>query len=78
MLTQDFSYEEIKEALISIPGSKTPGPDGYNSTFFKASWHIIGRDIFEAIHDFIYTGKLLKELNCKKLTLILKLVTPKM
>lgn len=75
-LTQDFTDEDIKQAIFSIPGSKAPGPDGYNSTFFKASWSIIGGDVCKAVRDFFNTGQLLKELNCTKLTLIPKVTHP--
>ncbi|KAJ6287754.1 hypothetical protein OIU78_030448 [Salix suchowensis] len=37
-----FSDEEIKGALFSIPDSKSPGPDGFTSFFFKTCWNIIG------------------------------------
>ena len=36
-LCQPFSDLEIKQALFSIPNCKSPGPDGFNSGFYKAS-----------------------------------------
>ncbi|VFQ90187.1 unnamed protein product [Cuscuta campestris] len=39
-LIQPFSPQQIKEALFSIPSSKSPGPDGYNSGFFKNQWNV--------------------------------------
>ena len=62
--------------MFSIPNSKAPGPDGYNSTFFKAAWSEIGGDVCAAIRDFFNTCKMLKELNCTKLTLIPKVSHP--
>ena len=32
-----FSEKEIKEAILEIPSIKSPGPDGFSSSFFKAS-----------------------------------------
>ncbi|XP_074305636.1 uncharacterized protein LOC141640856 [Silene latifolia] len=43
---------EIKNVLFSIPNDKAPGPDGYSSQFFKASWDQIGVDFCEAIQNF--------------------------
>jgi hypothetical protein len=71
-----FSREEVKSALFSIPGIKAPGPDGYNSTFFKKSWAVIGEDVIEAILQFFENGKLLKQVNCTTLTLIPKISSP--
>lgn len=75
-LTMEFSDKEIKEAFFSIPGAKAPGPDGYNSTFFKMAWPIIGEEICTAVKDFFQHGKLLKQINSTKLTLIPKVQYP--
>lgn len=71
-LTLDFSADEIKHALFSIPDDKSPGIDGYSSCFFKKSWNIVGLDIVAAIQDFFRSGKLLKEINVTAITLIPK------
>lgn len=31
------SDQEVNEAMWSIPGNKSPGPDGYTSFFFKTA-----------------------------------------
>ncbi|XP_062085606.1 uncharacterized protein LOC133791704 [Humulus lupulus] len=41
-LLKPFSAKEIRAALFSIPSSKSPGPDGYGSGFFKSVWKHIG------------------------------------
>ncbi|XP_074283243.1 uncharacterized protein LOC141607794 [Silene latifolia] len=46
------SDAEIKKVIFSIPGEKSPGPDGYSSCFFKSSWDTIKGDICNAIKDF--------------------------
>ncbi|KAL2921104.1 LINE-1 retrotransposable element ORF2 protein [Bienertia sinuspersici] len=77
ILMQEVTEDEVKQCMHSIPGSKSPGPDGYNSTFYKASWKVIGEEISVAIKDFFSNAKMLKELNCTKLTLIPKVNFPK-
>lgn len=32
-----FIEQQIKGAILTIPAVKSPGPDGYSSSFFKAS-----------------------------------------
>ncbi|KAL2901248.1 LINE-1 retrotransposable element ORF2 protein [Bienertia sinuspersici] len=34
-MTQSFSRREVKEAIFSIHGDKSPGPDGFRTDFYK-------------------------------------------
>ncbi|KAL2926680.1 LINE-1 retrotransposable element ORF2 protein, partial [Bienertia sinuspersici] len=72
-LTRDFTNTEIKKALFSIPGSKAPGPDGFNSTFYKEALPYVSDEVCNAIKDFFTHGKMLKQINCTKLALIPKI-----
>ncbi|KAJ8425092.1 hypothetical protein Cgig2_008803 [Carnegiea gigantea] len=38
----EFTDLEIKEAIFSIPNTKSPGPDGFSRGFFKTTWQKIG------------------------------------
>lgn len=71
-----MAEEELKEALWSIPGQKSPSPYGFRSYFYKDSKEIVGNDVTVAIMDFFNPGKLLKEVNNSILTLIPKLKCP--
>ncbi|XP_010670411.1 uncharacterized protein LOC104887478 [Beta vulgaris subsp. vulgaris] len=64
--------QEFKEALFSIPGDKSPWPDGYGTHFFRDAWDILGAEVTQAILDVVHSGKLLTELNATILTLIPK------
>ena len=46
---------EIKAAMFSIPGIKARGPDGFNSSFYNASWDRIGDEIIQGVEDFFRT-----------------------
>ncbi|XP_056687955.1 uncharacterized protein [Spinacia oleracea] len=72
----NFTMDDIKVVLWSIPNHKAPGLDGYNSQFYKATWHIVKDDLHKAITDFFQTDKILKELNVTSITLIPKVSVP--
>ncbi|XP_074291146.1 uncharacterized protein LOC141617914 [Silene latifolia] len=76
LLLSSVSAAEIKGAFFSIPSSKSPGPDGYSSQFFKDSWDIVGENIISAAHDFFHSGRLLKQVNNTTITLIPKVDNP--
>ncbi|KAJ8421818.1 hypothetical protein Cgig2_023811 [Carnegiea gigantea] len=40
-LCSQFTDQEFKNAMFLIPNVKSPGPDGYDSGFYKSSWSII-------------------------------------
>ncbi|XP_056691786.1 uncharacterized protein [Spinacia oleracea] len=63
ILTADYTKEEVKSALFSIPGTKAPGSDGFGSFFYKDDWHIVGDEVINDVLDVLNNGKLLKEMN---------------
>jgi hypothetical protein len=44
VLESYFSLEEIDKIIKELPHGKSPGPDGFNSDFMKACWHVINTD----------------------------------
>ncbi|KAL2922482.1 LINE-1 reverse transcriptase-like protein [Bienertia sinuspersici] len=75
-MTLPFSRREVKEAIFSIHGDKSPGPDGFGTHFYKHNWELIGEEVTTAILDFFNSGKLLKEINNTFLVLIPKVSKP--
>ncbi|KAL0300239.1 UNVERIFIED_CONTAM: Retrovirus-related Pol polyprotein from type-2 retrotransposable element R2DM [Sesamum angustifolium] len=75
-ISAPVTWSEIKDALFNIAEDSAPGPDGYTSAFFKASWSVVGHDISNAIGEFFRTGKLLKQVNATILALIPKVQLP--
>ena len=71
-LVKTVTSEEIREVLFRMPSNKSPGPDGYTTKFFKASWSIIGLDFTTAVQSFFSKGFLPKGLNTTILALIPK------
>ncbi|XP_075091713.1 uncharacterized protein LOC142171895 [Nicotiana tabacum] len=71
-LLKPFARKDVKEAIFQIDCNKSPGPDGYRSGFFKASWPVIGQDISEVVLDFFQNGKLLRQINSTIIALIPK------
>ncbi|XP_020696497.2 uncharacterized protein LOC110109654 [Dendrobium catenatum] len=71
-LVGPISVDEIKNVIFSSPNHSTPGPDGYTFEFYKSSWHIIGRQLCEAIWSFFNTGTLPKQAKATAIVLIPK------
>uniref|UniRef100_A0A803Q1E7 Reverse transcriptase zinc-binding domain-containing protein n=1 Tax=Cannabis sativa TaxID=3483 RepID=A0A803Q1E7_CANSA len=57
-----FSLKEVKTAMFGIPSTKSPGPDGFGSEFFKSMWPEGNEEsiqvIREALEDFRNTSGL--------------------
>ena len=75
-MIRPISNDEIRAAIFDIDDNRAPGPDGFSSKFFKASWGIIGGDVCRAIKEFFSSGKLLGELNNTIISLVPKNKNP--
>ena len=51
-LDNPFTEEEVWVAICKSLQEKSPGPDGFNDTFFRLCWPIIKEDVMEAFHQF--------------------------
>ncbi|GKA23125.1 hypothetical protein Tco_0709087 [Tanacetum coccineum] len=58
-MIREVSNDEIRVALHDIDDNKAPGPDGFTSRFFKASWETIGKDFCSTVKEFFSSGKCL-------------------
>ncbi|XP_057774901.1 uncharacterized protein LOC130993882 [Salvia miltiorrhiza] len=59
-LIRGFEPEEVKEAVWSCSGDKSPGPDGFNFSFWRSAWHVVKEDILQVLKDFHANGKIPK------------------
>ncbi|XP_056688684.1 uncharacterized protein [Spinacia oleracea] len=77
-LDKEFSESEIKEAMLSIHSSKSPGPDGVTAEFFSLYWETVGDLVTKSVLRFFHTGYLLKEWNQSLLVMIPKNSNPEL
>lgn len=69
-LIAPFSIEEVKEAVWSCDGNKSPGPDGFNLNFIKNSWELLEADIIKFMNEFHSNAKLPKAISSSFIALI--------
>ncbi|XP_075083289.1 uncharacterized protein LOC142167036 [Nicotiana tabacum] len=58
-LLRPYTATEVRSAMFSIDETKSPGPDGYRSGFYKALWSIIGEGETTAVLEFLENEQLL-------------------
>lgn len=75
-LVQNVTYNEIKEALFDLNPSSVGGPDGYNTHFFKTTWHIIDMVFVDAIQFFFSSNTMLSGINATNIAIIPKTDNP--
>ncbi|XP_077228465.1 uncharacterized protein LOC143861422 [Tasmannia lanceolata] len=71
-LTTPITSEEIKDVVWKSNGDKSSGPDGFNASFYRSFWYLLGDEFIAAIKNFFKSGKLLKSVNATFLSLIPK------
>lgn len=74
--TCNFSRDDVKQAMMSIPDDKASSLDVYNRLFYKQSWDIIGEEVTIGVLDFFRSEKLLIYVNVTSITLIPKVKIP--
>ena len=45
-----FSEQEVWDTIKEMPPGRAPGPDGFNSLFYKVAWPIIKQDVVNALN----------------------------
>lgn len=75
-MCRQFTSQEIQDAFFSIPSFKSPGPDCYNSGFYKVAWGSKGTLICSAIQEFFHTGYMPKDWSATKLVVLPKVPQP--
>jgi hypothetical protein len=75
-LEAPITKEELRNALFQMHPDKSPGPDGFNPTFFQQFWDLCGDDIFVAAKDWLDRGYFPSSLNETNICLIPKRDNP--
>ena len=75
-MCRPFTYDDIKDAIWSIPNHKSPGPDGFSSGFYKTTWAHTGPLVCLAVLDFFKTATMPRALSTTKLILLPKVPNP--
>lgn len=70
VLTKPFCVKEVKQTVWDYGSSKSQGPDGINSNFFKDFWAELKDDIMCFISEFHWNEKLSKGINSTFIDLI--------
>lgn len=70
------SFEEVKEAVFSISGNSTPGPNGFSADFYQKCWSIVGKDVVDAVIQFFEGAYLSRSFTATSIVLIPKKENP--
>lgn len=62
--------------MWSCEGNKSPGPDGFNFTFFKSCWEVVEGDIVRFMNEFHANGVLPRAITSSFVALIPKNDSP--
>jgi hypothetical protein len=76
-LTENFSDEEIGNALFQIGPLKAPGADGFPARFFQRNWGILKEEILAAVRNFFKDGTMPEGINETIIGLVPKHNDPK-
>lgn len=75
-LLEPVTTKEMRKAIFSIKITKSVGPDGFSSGFYRDAWEIVGRDITSTIMEFMHNGKLPGETNSTVIVVITRVENP--
>lgn len=56
LLLEPVTTKEVKQAMFSINITKSAGPDGYSSGFYRDARNIVGKDVTSAVIEFMENG----------------------
>lgn len=72
LLTATPSLDEIRDAVLGLDASSSPGPDGFGGYFYHKCWGTISDDVSVAITHIFVTLDILEGMNSSFVTLIPK------
>ena len=75
-LLADFKANEVTRAINQMHPTKSPGPDGMSSIFYKKYWDLVGFDVINCVLNVLNDGVLPSGLNETYICLIPKVKNP--
>ncbi|XP_058758239.1 uncharacterized protein LOC131631463 [Vicia villosa] len=75
-LERVFTEEEVKEAVWSCDGNKSPSSDGFSLEFFNSNWEVVKVDVVRLVADFHEKARLTKACTSVFIALIPKVRIP--
>ena len=66
------THDEITEAVKQTQNDKSPGTDGLTYEFYKAFWHLLGKDLVQVFNNSFGQMRLPDSQNYGLLTLLFK------
>jgi hypothetical protein len=69
----DFTYStpdltELYSIIKNMRSNATPGPDGLNAAFYKATWNWSKHDVHQLVSDFYTNSTLLSSIELSSLS----------
>jgi hypothetical protein len=52
LLIENFSMEEVYDAVFQMEHNKSPGPDGFPAEFYQHFWGVIKYDLMALFESF--------------------------
>ena len=68
----EVTHDEITEAVSQMQHDRRPGTDGLTYEFYKAFWHLIGKDLVEVFNHSFENKELPESQKYGLLTLLFK------
>ncbi|GKD74737.1 hypothetical protein Tco_1333019 [Tanacetum coccineum] len=50
-MVRPISRQEVKDSMFAMGYDKSLGPDGYSDAFFKKAWHVVEKDVIDAVSE---------------------------
>lgn len=72
MHLRPFTADEFQQAIFQMHHNKSPGLDGFNSTFYQKFWPLIGNDIFHTCVSWLNRVEFPSSLNATYIVLVPK------
>ncbi|KAL9679837.1 hypothetical protein QQ045_017708 [Rhodiola kirilowii] len=71
-LLEEFTEEEVRNALFKMCPTKAPGPDGFSALFYQKCWNIVKDDVVEVVLRCLNNKILDREMNATNIVLVPK------